>query len=207
MGATMNLKIFSLVGVSCLLAGCQSSSPTAPTNPLYNPLSTLSAPAQPAGQNKKIWGTSDKSTSQHVRPDGTRVTETTKTSASVSFNKAAAAGMVGGLVLAALSNSGSAPAPAATPQTLSGNWTLLETSGSKSCKIELKPNQWFGAYQAWAGINCPSGLFGGFKWNVVGNQILLISSTDAVLARLNQELPNRWTGLATTSNVQLTLAR
>jgi hypothetical protein len=88
-----------------------------------------------------------------------------------------------------------------------GKWRLYETSGSKSCQLDLRSNQWFGAYQLWAGVGCPPGMFGSMKWNLVGNQILVMNNMDNILLRLNKHQINHWSGTTTKDGLQLTLAR
>lgn len=214
------IKRTTLLTIICLatsLTACQTTTPTyqqpAPAsqtnNALMNALRTPPPPATPASHRTKVWSDSSSKTNSYVQADGTRVTKTTSSSASVNFNKQAAANAVGGLVLAALGASANQPAIAAplTPQQLMGKWRLYETSGSKSCQLDLRSNQWFGAYQLWAGVGCPPSMFGSMKWNLVGNQILVMNNMDNILLRLNKHQINHWSGTTTKDGLQLTMAR
>ncbi|MCV6577256.1 MAG: protease inhibitor Inh/omp19 family protein [Cohaesibacter sp.] len=211
------------LSILCLATGlsaCQTTAPTyqqstargsAPMHPSLldqlnrNQTSTRHASTQ--AQQKKIWSDSSSKTRRYVQPNGTLVTKTTSSSANVSFNKDAAANAVGGLILAALAGASLTQSTPTTPQQIAGKWRLYETKGSKSCSLDLRPNQWFGAYQGWAGTGCPAGLFGSMKWNVVGNQIVITTMTNQVVMRLNKHQINRWSGTSIQKNIQLTLAR
>jgi hypothetical protein len=45
------------------------------------------------------------------------------------------------------------------------------------------------------------------KWNLVGNQILVMNNMDNILLRLNKHQINHWSGTTTKDGLQLTLAR
>ncbi len=180
-----------------LLAACQGDPGVAPPPPgatmtpapVYAPTypATVGYPAPVSA------GTTRTTTSTWSSPDGSQsVSRSRSTSASVSVDPSIVVATMMPQTYGAPVNYG-LPAPAG-PGMMMGTWQLTDGAGGRSCSIDLKQDQSFGMYAAWTRMCNTSDLFQVNRWQMRGNEIVLLDLSGNAKASLMPTGPDRFDG-------------
>lgn len=105
------------------------------------------------------------------------------------------------------SPSGSAYAPSAAKEQLSGAWTFGWDGGRMSCPLTLTTNRGLSSMAAQADVSCPGEIFMTKGWDTMGSDIVLQNHQGKVTARLRPAGPNRYVGTLIESGQQVALSR
>ncbi|MBL4785583.1 MAG: AprI/Inh family metalloprotease inhibitor [Cohaesibacteraceae bacterium] len=202
------MQKIALIFICGGLVACQTTPQSAvyqtPQQPSVFSASGPSAGAsQGAGTKSTLWQNGKRTSTSYVTADGTKITKTSTTSASATFNKAAAANALVSILGGMIADD---PIPV-TRQDLFGDWGLYAQGGQKSCKISFGSTQSFGAYRSKLGVACPSELFSSSKWNLLGNELVLIDGFGRISARLHQSQASRWDGKIEKTGAVIFIAR
>ncbi|MET3354453.1 UNVERIFIED_ORG: hypothetical protein ABID33_002364 [Xanthobacter viscosus] len=90
---------------------------------------------------------------------------------------------------------------------LSGAWTFTWDDGRNSCPLKLSTDRGLSGLSAQADVSCPSEIFMTKGWDMMGSDIVLQNHQGKVTARLQPSGPNRYVGLISESNQQVSLSR
>lgn len=102
---------------------------------------------------------------------------------------------------------GTAFAPSAAKEQLSGAWTFGWEGGSNSCPLTLSTARGLSGMSAQADISCPSEIFMTKGWDTMGSDIVLQNHQGKVTARLHPSGANRYVGTLSDSGQQVVLTR
>lgn len=102
---------------------------------------------------------------------------------------------------------GTAYAPSAAKEQLSGAWTFGWENGHNSCPLTLSTARGLSGMSAQADISCPSEIFMTKGWDTMGSDIVLQNHQGKVTARLHPAGANRYVGTLSDSGQQVVLTR
>lgn len=102
---------------------------------------------------------------------------------------------------------GSAYAPTAAKEQLSGAWSFGWDNGRNSCPLSLTTNRGLNGLAAQADVSCPSEIFMTKGWDMMGPDIVLQNHQGKVTARLEPAGPNRYVGIIADTSQKVTLTR
>jgi len=102
---------------------------------------------------------------------------------------------------------GTAYAPSAAKEQLSGAWTFGWENGRNSCPLTLSTARGLSSMSAQADISCPSEIFMTKGWDTMGPDIVLQNHQGKVTARLHPAGANRYVGTLTDGGQQVVLTR
>ncbi|MFG1344218.1 protease inhibitor Inh/omp19 family protein [Xanthobacter autotrophicus DSM 431] len=105
------------------------------------------------------------------------------------------------------SPTGNAYAPTAAKEQLSGAWSFGWDNGRNTCPLRLSTDRGLNGLSAQADVSCPSEIFMTKGWDMMGPDIVLQNHQGKVTARLQPAGPNRYVGLITDTNQQISLTR
>ena len=184
-----------IVPAAILLASCQSD-PNYATGPVPAP---AAYPATFNTPNTTVYSKTRSST--WTSPDGSRsVTKSRSASASVSIDSNA--------ILNELVGLGAPAVPPGSPAMgYFGKWQLTDGDNFRNCSIDLKSDQSFGSYRAWTAGCFTTDLFQVGKWQLRGNEIVLLDFSGKPQASLYATGPNRFDGRVIASNQPISMWR
>jgi len=102
---------------------------------------------------------------------------------------------------------GTAYAPSAAKEQLSGAWSFGWENGRSSCPLTLSTTRGLSGMSAQADISCPSEIFMTKGWDTMGSDIVLQNHQGKVTARLHPAGANRYVGTLSDSGQQVVLTR
>lgn len=102
---------------------------------------------------------------------------------------------------------GSAYAPSAAKEQLSGAWNFSWDAGRATCPVRLGTDRGLSGLSAQADVSCPSEIFMTKGWDMMGSDIVLQNHQGKVTARLQPAGPNRYVGVIADTGQQVALAR
>lgn len=102
---------------------------------------------------------------------------------------------------------GTAYAPSAAKDQMSGAWNFSWDNGRNTCPLTLSNTRGLNGLAAQADVSCPSEIFMTKGWDMMGPDLVLQNHQGKITARLQPAGPNMYVGTITDTNQKVALVR